>query len=203
MKSSTTLSVDPRLESFLRAHNGEDVLKIIAEEDAALLGHQQRVARMSSRVAGLMGLSDATEQTIFIAASLHDIGMYEFSLKGLSVADELSRLWEDFKSHPQFGAELLEGLTDCEAIIEIVLQHHERQDGGGFPHGITEVRLEAQILAAVDMLDGVYCLHPHNVLDAINAARDEMNDLRNGKLSSQVLDATIKLLDRGEYARCL
>jgi len=81
-------------------------------------------------------------------------------------------------------------------ISEIVLQHHERLDGSGFPRGIKDVMIEAQIIAVVDAIDGVFSIHSEDEEEATKHASDMINDMRNGLLDSEIIDVAIDQLNR-------
>jgi len=146
----------------------EDTLQALGAaidlRDSETAGHSQRVCRYSLEIARVMGLSDAQLKNLARGAYLHDIGKLGVPdgilLKpGPLTADE----WKVMKQHVPIGFELVKGIPFLADAAEIVLTHHERYDGSGYPRGLKaeEILLSARIFAVADSLDAITSDRPY------------------------------------------
>ena len=193
MLNNTSSQTDPRLVRLLTQYNGKNLLELLESQDPHLKDHQKRVACMACKVAREMGLSEEQIEAIYIAASLHDIGMQEFKVSAGSSPSNQLKIMERFREHPVTGAELLRDISLTVPVDEIVLQHHERLDGSGFPRQISDVMVESQIIAIVDILDGIYSIHSSRPQSGLQHACDELEKMRDGLLDPSIVDMTITL----------
>jgi len=140
-------------------------------------GHSIRVAKMALEIGSELGISSKKLEDLHRAALLHDIGKVGIPL---SVLDKPGALNDDefamIKKHPTIGARILEPIESYADIIPIVLQHHERFDGKGYPGGISgnEIDIGARILSVADVYDALVSDRPYrkgwsveNVIDYI------------------------------------
>ena len=144
-------------------------------KDSYTAGHSQRVSDMALRVCKLLGLRASDTEKIHIAAHLHDIGKIGVPDAILNKAGKLTKEeFESIKKHPQIGAEILGKSKKLSELSDIVLMHHERFDGKGYPTGAAgaEIPLGARIIAICDSIDAmtsnrcyreahdfIYCYH--------------------------------------------
>jgi putative nucleotidyltransferase with HDIG domain len=140
-------------------------------------GHSIRVTEMALKIGSELGISSKKLEDLHRAALLHDIGKVGIPL---SVLDKPGALNDDefamIKKHPTIGARILEPIESYADIIPIVLQHHERFDGKGYPGGISgnEIDIGARILSVADVYDALVSDRPYrkgwsveNVIDYI------------------------------------
>lgn len=191
--STSNTSIDTRLQTILEQHGGGKLLSLLDEQQQCLKDHQARVARMASIVAKEMGLSEAQEEAIYVAASMHDIGIQQFSFSPSISKDNQLAMMERFKKHPEIGADLVKDISLSIPVDQIILQHHERMDGSGFPNKLKKIMIEAQVIAVVDILDGVYSIHASKPDIALNHCCDEIYEMRHGLLDPMIIDLTILL----------
>ena len=121
-------------------------------------GHSQRVSDMALEVSKILGLDEHLCEKIHIAAHLHDIGKIgvpDAVLKKQGKLDDEE--WEYMKKHPEFGANILQKSHRLSELSEIVLMHHERYDGKGYPLGKSgeDIPLGARIIAICDSIDAM------------------------------------------------
>src|SRR4029079_7584048 len=113
------------------------VLQTLSMRDAMTARHSAAVARYSREVAGMMGLDEREQDLIHTAALLHDIGKFILPDSVLFANRKLTtEEWERIKLHPEQGAKLVSLIEGYGPVAEIVLHHHERFSGGGYPAGI-------------------------------------------------------------------
>lgn len=121
-------------------------------------GHSQRVSDMTFEVCKLLHLDSQETEKIHIAAHLHDIGKIGIPDAVLNKQGRLSEEeWTYMKKHPQVGCDILNKSHRLSELSEIVLSHHERYDGKGYPNGIQgeNIPLGARIIAICDSIDAM------------------------------------------------
>jgi putative nucleotidyltransferase with HDIG domain len=127
-------------------------------------GHSQRVTEFASAIAREMGLAASDLDRLARGSLLHDIGKIAVPSSILNKPGKLTN--EEFalmKQHPTIGARILEPISDYDSLIPVVLQHHERFDGTGYPAGIAgeAISLDARIVAVADVFDALTSERPY------------------------------------------
>ncbi len=120
--------------------------------------HSRRVSDMACLVCGFLGMDEDAKQEIHIAGHLHDIGKIGIPDRVLLKAGKLDdEEWALMKQHPQIGADILSRSRHFGRIAAIILHHHERWDGKGYPFGAKgeEIPLGARIIAVCDSIDAM------------------------------------------------
>lgn len=139
--------------------------------------HSRRVSDMACAICELMGLSQKEYDETHIAAHLHDIGKIgvpdAILLKPSSLNDEE---WAIMKKHPQIGADILAKSPHFSRISAIILHHHERFDGKGYPFGAKseEIPLGARIIAVCDSIDAMASARAYRKALPIEICRSEI-----------------------------
>ena len=121
-------------------------------------GHSQRVSDMALEVCKILGLDKNESEKVHIAAHLHDIGKIGVPDAVLQKQGKLTEdEWQQMKKHPEYGANILKKSHRLSELSEIVLMHHERFDGKGYPFGKSgdEIPLGARIIAICDSIDAM------------------------------------------------
>jgi len=136
----------------------ECITSALDAKDPYTAGHSLQVGEMAATVCHLMGLCIDTVERVHIAAHLHDIGKIgvpDAILKKMGELEEWE--WDAIKRHPQIGADILRKSTHLAEMAEIVLYHHERFDGLGYPAGLQgeTIPLGARIIAICDSIDAI------------------------------------------------
>jgi putative nucleotidyltransferase with HDIG domain len=127
-------------------------------------GHSERVTQLAVKIARVMGCDARTVNALHRAAFLHDIGKIGIPLHILDKPGKLTdEEYELIKKHPEIGARILEPIDAYADVIPIILQHHERFDGKGYPHGDSgdALTLGARILAVADVYDALISKRPY------------------------------------------
>ncbi len=136
----------------------ECIVSALDAKDPYTAGHSQRVSDMVLKVCEMIGLKKSDKEKIHIAAHLHDIGKIGVPDAVLNKVSKLDdEEWEAMKKHPQIGAEILSKSHHLSDLKEIVLCHHERFDGKGYPAGLKgeEIPVGARIIAICDSIDAI------------------------------------------------
>jgi len=134
------------------------LLRVIKVKDSEILTHCENVTQTALKIASAMGLSEKRKEYIRLAGLFHDIGKIAIRDNILYKKDKLDlNEFDAMKNHPKVGAEILKETEFMQHISDIVLQHHERVDGKGYPAGLAgeEILLEARIIAVADSFDAL------------------------------------------------
>ncbi len=175
------------------------LIKAEEEKDEYTRGHSDRVTKIALAIGEEMGLDEDKKKLIGRAGILHDIGKIgicdSILLKKEKLTDEE---WEVIKSHPDKGYEILRPLKFLPKEREIVLSHHERYDGRGYPRGIKgdQIRIEALILAVADAFDAMNSARSYRQPLNRETIMSELEKSRGTQHSAKVTDAFLKLLNR-------
>ncbi len=173
-----------------------EMAELLEERDAELNAHGARVAEHAERIARAMGLPAPVIGRVRVAARLHDLGKVWISRDILDKPGPLTeREWGEIRHHPRVAARLFR-LADLHDLADIVLAHHERPDGSGYPEGIPsgETPLEAQIVAVADVYDAMLSQRPYAAARAPEEAREELERVAATQLDANVVDAFLSVL---------
>lgn len=179
---------------FLQTVNS--LMYALEMRDPYTAGHQQRVSKLATAIAKEAGLEDSIVEGIMVAGKLHDIGKIyvpsEFLTKPGKLPEEALMV---IKTHPRIGFEILKDIEFPWPIASIVLQHHERNDGGGYPYGLErdEIMLEAKILCVADVVEAMITNRPYRISPGVDEALSEIKKYRGIKYEPCVVDACLRL----------
>ena len=168
----------------------------IESRDPYTAGHQQRVTLLASALAQEMGLSEKDVEGVKMASLIHDLGKISVPSEILSKPGKLTEIeFRLVKTHPQSGYEILKNITLPWPIAQIVLQHHERLDGSGYPLGLKdkEILLEAKIIGVADVVEAMASHRPYRPALGIEKALEEISQKKGILYDSEVVDTCIKL----------
>lgn len=170
--------------------------------DPYTAGHQRRVADLALRIAKEMGLSSDRVDGIKITGIIHDIGKIHIPAEILSKPRALTSIeFSLIKTHPQVGADILKAIDFPWPVDKIVLQHHERMDGSGYPHGLSkkDILLESRILGVADVVEAMASHRPYRPALGIEKALKEITDNRGILYDKDVVDICLKLFKEKNY----
>ncbi len=176
-------------------------LSALAElRDPYTAGHQQRVADLACAIAENMGLAEERGEDIRVAGLLHDIGKSVVPAEILNKPAVFSELeMRMVQEHSQASHATLRKIPHLQAVAEVVLQHHERLDGTGYPQGLKgeEILLEARILAVADVVEAMASHRPYRASLGIDAALAEIKQGRGHAYDAAVVDACLAVFHKG------
>jgi putative nucleotidyltransferase with HDIG domain len=132
------------------------IMSAIDAKDPTMRGHSQRVTEYALLAAAYFSLSVEEKETLEYASMLHDIGKIAIDNRILDKADALTPPeWEIVRQHPAIGANILKQIPLLEKASDIVLYHHERYDGEGYPEGLKgeDIPLESRLIAVANAYD--------------------------------------------------
>jgi len=178
----------------------EGVVAVLDCRVPDLVEHQRRVTHLACAIAQELGLSAEQIEGLSIAGMVHDIGKVFVPLEILHKSSSLDAAEMSLiQAHPRAAHYILKDLDFSQPVAEIIVQHHERLDGSGYPAGLAgeEILLEARILAVPDVVEAMAYSRPHRVNLGINTALQEISQNRGILYDPQVVDACLGLFDRG------
>lgn len=163
------------------------MLKTIQEKDHYTSEHCKRVMRLSSRIAEEMHTTKDELRDLTFAAAYHDAGKINVPDAILNKADTFTKEeYETMKEHAAFGYEIVKAELS-ESIADIIVMHHERLDGSGYPHGITEMPKMARILATCDTYDAMTTTRVYKAAKTHEEAIAELRELHT-QYDQEVVD---------------
>lgn len=178
----------------------DDTVELLASTvgmvDPYTANHQHCVADIACKIARYMGLSENYVNGIKVAALLHDLGKLHVPASILSKPSKLTHNeFNLIKDHTTMGYDILKKADFPWPVADIVLQHHERIDGSGYPAGIEgqEILLEARILAVADVVEAMCSHRPYRAALNKDLAREEIVRNNGIKYDSDVVDACLKV----------
>jgi len=186
------------LEDTMRA-----IAAIVEMRDPYTAGHQARVADLAAAIAKQMGLSEEQTHVIHLAGTVHDLGKINVPAEILSKPGKLTDLeFGLIKVHPQAGYDILKGIDFPWPIAQMVLQHHERMDGSGYPQGLKgdATLLEARILSVADVVEAISAHRPYRPGLGIEVALEEITKNRGKYYDPQAVDACLVLFREQGYS---
>ncbi|MDY6879359.1 MAG: HD domain-containing phosphohydrolase [Desulfatiglans sp.] len=188
---SSMLQIKMALEGSIQA-----IARTVETRDPYTAGHQQRVADLATAIAREMKLTEETVTGIRMAGVIHDLGKVAIPTGILNKPGQISQIeFELIKTHSQVGYDILESIEFPWPIAQIVLQHHERIDGSGYPFGLSddEILLEAKILGVADVVEAVSSHRPYRPALGIDKALEEIVRNRGRLYNPEVVDACLRL----------
>lgn len=211
-----------RLQEIERMHEKEqrtyyEIMRSLAEEVHAkepyVFGHVSEVERLGMMTAREMGidLSGKAKDLLSAALVLHDVGKIGVPDGILCKTGQLTpEEWRVMKTHVEKGARILEPLSDFKKVREIIMAHHERFDGTGYPRGLKghEIPIEARIIAVVDSFHAIVSSRCYREGRSIDFAIHELRNCASSQFDPVVVDAFLKALKtelrkKGQVPSCL
>lgn len=178
------------------------VSKIVESRDPFTSGHQERVARLAAAIAEEMGLSEERVASIRMAATLHDVGKISVPAEILSKPGRLSDIEMNMiRMHPEVGDDILKSIEFPYPVSRIVLQHHERMDGSGYPSGMSgeNIFLEARVIAVADVVEAMVSHRPYRPALGIEKALEEIARQKGILYDGSVADTCITLFKEKKF----
>ena len=174
----------------------EVVAGTLEQRDPYTAGHQRRVADLAEAMARRMGLSEDRIHGLRLAGIVHDLGKIYVPAEILSKPSRLTPVeYELIKTHAQVGYDILKNVDFPWPIAQMVVQHHERMDGTGYPKGLKgdDILAESRILAVADVVESMMSHRPYRPSRGIDVALAEIERGRGTAYDPTVVDACLTL----------
>ncbi len=190
-----------RLRKALRG-TVEAIAVTVEARDPYTAGHQRRVSDLARAIATRMNLPYDQIDGLRMAGLIHDIGKVSIPAEILSTPRKLTHIeFTLVKTHPQSGYDILKDIEFPWPIARMVLEHHERMDGSGYPNGPTgdNLLLESRILAVADVVEAMSTHRPYRPALGIDAALEEIASNKGILYDPEVVDACLHIFNVGGY----
>ena len=180
------------------------LLRTLDLRDRMTARHSAAVARYSREIASAAGFSADDQELVHSAALLHDIG--KFVLPDDILKSGRRRLtdeeWEAIKAHPYEGARIVSQIDGYQPISEIILAHHERIDGTGYPHGLSEHEIPelAKIISVADTSDVMTARDTYREPVSSHEAVAELRRVSGTQLDGRYVEVLVSILDGKDLA---
>jgi putative nucleotidyltransferase with HDIG domain len=175
------------------------VMQTLSMRDAMTARHSAAVARYAREVARMLGLSEREQELIHTAGLFHDIGKFIFPDSILNAARKLTpEEWVTVRLHPEQGAKLVRRIEGYGPVADIVISHHERIDGDGYPFGLSgdAIPLGSRILAAADTYDVMTARDSYRSPVSSHSALDELRRVSGTQLDPVVVDVFVEMIEQ-------
>ena len=169
--------------------------------DPELAAHCGRSGKIAIDIGTHMGLSEERLEVLAFGTRLHDIGKIFIDREILDKPGPLDTSeWDELRKHPFMGFELVQGHVP-ELVAEMVLTHHERFDGTGYPRGLGghEIQLESRILQVADAIDAITSDRPYQPALPLAYAISELVKYTETQFDPGVVTAVLALIDEGDW----
>ncbi|NIM02650.1 GAF domain-containing protein [bacterium] len=182
----------------------QTLARAIDAKDPYTKGHSDRVTRYAVKIAKEMNLSQSAIRNIEYSALIHDIGKIGIQESILTKKGGLSGTeYEIVKMHPLIGESIITPVKFLNGVAPLILYHHERFDGKGYLEGLRgeAIPLGARIISVADAFDAMTSDRPYRKALTKKRARDELEKESGKRFDPQVIEAFLRLLDRGELEK--
>jgi len=179
------------------------MVRTVEARDPYTAGHQRRVTLLSYAIAQEMGIKKDKLEGIRMAAMIHDIGKIYVPSEILSKPSKLTEAeFQIIKTHPQVGYDILKNIEFPYPVADIVLQHHEKLDGSGYPQGLSgkDILQEAKILCVADVVEAMSSHRPYRPALGMEKALAEIKAKRGVLFDPEAVDACLKLFKEKEFS---
>lgn len=175
----------------------------VEKRDPYTAGHMQRVAELAMAIGRGMNLEEGAITGLQMGALIHDIGKIYIPAEILNRPGRLTPVEFDLiKTHPQVGYDIVKDIDFPWPVAEMIVQHHERMDGSGYPNGLRgkAIGIEARILAVADVVEAMASHRPYRAALHLQVALDEIEQHRGPRYDPDVVDVCLRLFREQGYA---
>ncbi|MCX7143651.1 MAG: PAS domain S-box protein [Proteobacteria bacterium] len=191
-----------RLETAFRS-TVEVATTLSAMRDPYTAGHERGVGELSALIGAEMGFDADRQEGLRVAGHLHDIGKMTIPAEILSKPGKLNAIeYELVKAHAQASYDVLKAVEWSWPVAQMVLQHHERKDGSGYPQGLAGEAIlpDARILAVADVVEAMISHRPYRAALPVEEALEEIERGRDNIYDAQAADACLRLFREKHYS---
>ncbi|MBN2100146.1 MAG: PAS domain S-box protein [Dehalococcoidia bacterium] len=176
---------------------------MVDTRDRYTAGHQLRVTELACAIAESMGLSSQQVQAVHVAGLLHDVGKILLPTEILTKPGRLNDIeFAMIRTHPRAGYNILKSIEFPWPVAKMVLQHHERMDGSGYPEQIRgeEILIEARILAVADVVEAMSSHRPYRPALGMDKALEEITKNSGVLYDPRVVDACVRVFREDSFS---
>ncbi len=173
------------------------LITVINSRDTYTFKHVERVFNFCNIIADYLRLSAEDKRILLYGAYLHDLGKINISKEILVADNKLTKeQWEELKKHPQDSADIIKQIDGFEDVVPIVLQHHEKYDGTGYPYGLSgdNISYLARILTVVDSFDAMTNQRTYQKVKTFDEAFREIDRCKGSHFDPYIADKFIEAI---------
>lgn len=175
---------------------------IVEISDPYTSGHQSRTGELAKAIARKLNLGYDVEHSVYLASLLHDLGKFYIPAQILNKPGRLTEIeYSLIKTHPSLGYQILKKIDFPWPIADIVLQHHEKINGSGYPYGIhgDDIMIEAKILCVADVVESISSHRPYRPALGLDSALFEIKEKQGVLYDTEVVNAVIELFTKDKF----
>ena len=194
-------NIEPTLVERSRRTRVKRFLRLLNATDPELAAHGKRTGLLAADIAATMSLDPRRIAGLQRAAEVHDIGKVFISREILDKPGPLDDAeWEELRHHPLMGYQLVQSSLPRQ-VAQVVLTHHERFDGTGYPSALpgNRIPLDARILQVADAFDAITSTRPYQPAFPVEYALNEMIRCSGSQFDPSVVEATVALATRAKW----
>lgn len=177
------------------------IMKTLYEKLPREQEHSERVSKISGAIGTAMGLTKEEINELITAGALHDIGKIAIGNEILDKVDNLSDYeWLEIRRHPEISYSILSSLNDYAPLANIILVHHERYDGTGYPKGLVgdQIPMQARIIAIADAYDAMTYGRPYKEPLSADTAIQEITNGKSTQFDPAIVDVFLAVMSENE-----
>lgn len=177
------------------------LISVINAKDQYTYAHIERVVMYCKLLADKLQLSEEEKNVLKYGAYLHDIGKINISKEILNKKMPLEKEeWDILKQHPFNGVEIIKPVKSLKKIIPLILHHHERYDGTGYPNGLIGENIPylARILTVVDSFDSMTSNRPYNIKKSFEEGILELRKYKNTQFDPYITEKFIEIIEKNK-----
>ena len=174
----------------------------VEKRDPYTSGHQMRVAALTRAISQALGFAEDQIEGAYMAASIHDIGKISLPAEILSKPIQLTEIEISLiQAHAQAGFDILKGIEFPWPIADIIIQHHERMDGSGYPRGFAgdDILMEARVIGVADVVETMASHRPYRPSMGIDKALAEIRQNSGTLYDADVVAACLKIFQEDAF----
>ncbi|EGT3617532.1 diguanylate cyclase [Clostridium perfringens] len=166
------------------------LISVINAKDKYTYSHVERVVVYSRLMAKKLGLSEDKKKQLIYGAYMHDIGKINIPNEILTKKMRLTKKeWDILRQHSRDGAEIIKSVNSLKEVVPLILYHHERYDGFGYPEGLKgeEIPYLARVLTVIDSFDAMTSNRPYNKRKTYEEGLEELNRCSGTQFDSKIV----------------
>lgn len=182
------------------------LISVINAKDRYTYGHVERVVIYSRLMAEKLKLNEKDRDTLIYGAYMHDIGKINIPQDILMKKMKLTNdEWSQLKDHPANGVEIIKPVKSLQHVIPLIIGHHERYDGKGYPNNLKgeEIPFLARVLTVVDSFDAMTSNRPYNNRKSYDEAIDELRKCEGTQFDPDIAETFIEVITSKHGIDCL
>jgi len=196
--------IQESMDTLTRAMYGtiEAITKTVETRDPYTAGHQKKVADIAKEIAKDMGLSRDIIESVNLAGQIHDLGKIAIPSEILNKPGRINDLeFALIKTHSSMGYEIMKNIDFPWPIADIVLQHHEKLDGSGYPLGLKgdQILIQARIISVADVLEAMASHRPYRAALGLEAAFEELQKHAGTHFDPEVVASCVRIFKEKDF----